>query len=276
MRLAEFVLEPPKILLYGPPGGGKTALASTLGPGCIYIDVDGGIETAVTLKDKHSNDRKEIDYIPIKEVNVFTPAKWRKVKEKVIELVNMSPEKLKGKSVVLDSITTAGEAAMQFILGNSSRLGTDGTIKTKSGGPEIQDWGLAMAELERVLMYLRSLPCTVVVIGHQEMKPITENRDGEKVNYMVELHVIGSKLAPKVPSYFTEVWYLKPKSEAGGKLSYHIKTKHTSEILARSRLNLPDPVDANLGMKEILKLAGYKDLLNVNTNSSPNEVAKIS
>jgi hypothetical protein len=253
MKLSEAQVPTPKILLYGPPGGGKTVLASSLGEGCCYLDLDLNISSAKTTVDPLREERLKIDWFPYVDENPLKPARWGRFKSKVLELLNAAEQKkLQYKSVVIDSLTSAGDASLKNVLFSSGMIASDGSLKTKSGGPELSHWGLAMTELETILIWLKSMPIPVVVVAHQEMKALSENQN------VIELSVIGSKLAPKVPGYFNEVWYLSPKVESGGKISYNIRTKHTGQILARSTSNLPEIVDAKQGMWKIFETMGYK------------------
>ena len=146
--------------------------------------------------------------------------------------------------MILDSLTTLGEASLRSVLGNAGHL---------EQHPQIQEWSIAMSEVERCLVYLRGLPTCVVVIAHQDMTPPRTMLDGTVVEKDVQVWAIGNKLGPKIPAYFDEVWYMKPKLASQGKVEYKIQTKHSGRVLARSRYNLPDGIDANLGMVEILK-----------------------
>lgn len=227
-----------------------------MGEGCKYFDLDNGYSSIRNLNDPLRAERMKIDVELFTEDHPLRPVRWVKMKSKLLEIVNsFEGGKRPWKSFVWDSLTTAGEWAMQNTLYNNQKFNSDGTIKSKTGGYEIQDWGLAMAELERCLGWVRGLPIPVIVVAHEDRKELVV--DGKVQDTKIEMSVIGSKLAPKIPVFFDEVWRIKPET-ISGKTTYKIQTKPNSLVLARSRYNLPDGIDSNQGMRKILESGGFK------------------
>jgi len=63
MKLSDIKTKPPKILLIGNYGSGKTCFATTGGKYVQVIDLDEGLISAKTLKDNFTETRSEIDII---------------------------------------------------------------------------------------------------------------------------------------------------------------------------------------------------------------------
>lgn len=207
--------------------------------------MDNGISSAISVKDIHTERRYQIDYKPMQDVNIKQPSVFTRVKSRVLEIVNdHAANKPTPRTLVIDSLTTLGEASLRSVLYSGGHLDVQ---------PQIQEWGLAMGELDKLLLWVRSLTkITVILIAHQEMKAVDDK------NQAIELWCIGNKLAPKIPAFFDEIWYSRTKDLGGGKTGYEILTKPTGIVkVARSRGNLPECVDMNLGMPKILEMAGY-------------------
>jgi len=242
MKLSELPMHPPKILLCGDPGSGKTALALTLGKSARVIDLDNGLRTGLTLKDKFESARREVDVRPCWEENPEKAIAFSKARSFISALATECATKTQTcRALVVDSLTTLAEFAMRNVLAANGKLGKP---------PEIQHWGLSFLDLENVFVALRSLPIVVVVVAHLQR---TEE-DGVTKSCIL---MSGQKMPYKIPAYFDEVWVMKTKRVEQGKTKYLIQTKSSTTFSARSRSNLEDNLDADLGLPEILKLMGY-------------------
>lgn len=236
--LKDLPLKKKKILLYGPVGSGKTALALTLGAKAQILDLDEGLETGRNINDSFKESRMSVDVVQALENKTGVSTQFMKAKAKILACVNQS---IKGtypfEYFVIDSFTALVEAAVSGVLSNSGKLGE---------APEIQHWGLAFIEVKNVLLWLRTMPCTVVMLAHEQMKEV------DKIN-QVMIATPGTRMPAEVPRFFDEVLRMQIKN-VGGRIGRVLQTKGTSSIRVRSRSNLPDNIDVGLGLPKIIEM----------------------
>jgi len=240
----DFSKIPPKVILYGPPGCGKTGLLLTLGSRLQVLDTDNGLRTAFGMQDKWRPQRLAVDAVQFLEEEPEKRAlAFRQIKEYIYGL----PKKIKlgdfpYEFIGIDSFTTFAKSAISFVMGNSGKLGQ---------APEIQHWGLAFIEVNNVLSVLRALPIGVILCVHEMINTVNKE---EKVT----LAIPGKNLPGEVASYFDEVWYMRKRAIGQNKFRHIIQTTSDEAIMARSRSEVPNETDISCGLLEIFTKLGYK------------------
>lgn len=235
-QVKDLIVKAPKILIYGAPGTGKTALALTLGEYCYYLDADDGLITGLKFNDNFTVRRHAVEFVDCVDHEPTKARGFKRICDVVQDIERQIHAKtFKYKAIVLDSLTAVCEASMRATL-----------YPQVDKKPTLPDWGDAIRNVELLLNRLRSLPIVVVFLAHE----MTEQVDQLS---QVRLSAIGQKLPPKIPAYFDEFWYSKISGQ-----KYVLQTRGTSSIPARSRRSVPNMIEQNLGMVEILKQSGYE------------------
>jgi hypothetical protein len=247
---------PPKILLMGPYGTGKTALALTLGEYAEVIDLDNGLRTAVGLKDKFTEARLSVEARLCWEERYDIATSFAKAKSNILDVVSSCRKKTyKKKALIVDGLTNLVDCSVRSVCGNQ------GDPNKK---PTLPVWGMAIGEIENLLIALKSLPIVVVLIAHTfqviqdgeidegETDSATGKKFDSKPLITEVLACSGQKLPGKVTAAFDEVWRMEVQGNR-----FCLRSIRLARAPARSRACLPDKTDANLGLVEILKKIDY-------------------
>jgi hypothetical protein len=246
MKLEDLQVKAPKILLYGPPGSGKTALALTVGEAGHVLDLDEGVMTGLTLDDKFKDVRRKVEVNQFFEEDPTKGEAFAKVRAALYKISNLCRSgDYPYRVLVLDSLTALVEYSMRSVLWNS------GDVEKRM---EIQHYGLAFQQVKNLFAIIKSLPISVIVIAHDM---VDENGN-------ILLATSGQKLPYELPRYFDEFWYAKKKPAAGGKTSFTIQTKPTHRLTCRSRFNIPDGASMDTGMQRMYEIMGYSLEVKVN------------
>lgn len=241
VKLSEMKRHPPKIILMGGFGTGKTALALTLGERAVVLDCDNGVATGMTLADKFKQERLNVEVKPCWEESADSAIGFSRALSYARSIQKEVKQGKGPEALVVDSFTTLVDMAVRQVLATNGKLGQN---------PQIQHWGLAFIQVETFLTIMKALPIVVIMTAHT----MRYEEDGITKKGIA---CPGTKLPHKVPTYFDEVWVMKIRNLEQGKKAYLIQTQGTESVPARTRYNLPDETDANLGMVEILRLMGY-------------------
>lgn len=244
--ITELAKGPGMFLLYGPPGAGKTALATSFGEGAEILDIGKGLQTALTFKDKFYEERRKCLFNPCYDDNPAMPQAWMKLKSRVFEIGQQGPA-YKNKCLIIDELSAINQASLRYILFNGNRLfGLMHTPTTKNGITQ-PEWGLAMQEILNLVVVLKSLRCHVILIAHD----VTEDdMDASKKN----INALGRKLAPQLPGYFDEVLHMKVDQQTRKR---SLQSQPTWDVVARTRGQLPNPYDPDKGMRQLMIDAGF-------------------
>lgn len=175
------------VLVIGDSGSGKTTLLGSV-PNVWIADFDSGLDVLAG---------KDIAYTEFFD-NQDKPSAWKNFKAE-LDAWKKEP---KGAALGVDSITTASEAALRYVLDKNGR-GTSGRI-------EIGDWGQAINEVKDALAKLSVLKCHVIVTAHYQMYK-DEQLGGI---YFVPL-VYGRELPMIMPKFFNDCWRTFVEVKAG-------------------------------------------------------------
>lgn len=227
-----------KILLMGPSGSGKTCLATTLGARATVLDLNNGLASAKTLRDKWQESRLQCD-VKVCWGPGGPSAMWNRVKGYVDTFVR-APERA---ALVIDSLSDLLECALGSTL--------DASGKWKDAKPATQaEWGVAIGLVERMLWDIRSSSRLVVVTAHTQWV--------EQDGVMREvLACFGKALPGKIQAAFDEVWYTKVTG-SGASTKRTIQSQSTGGVHCKTRLQLPDGTSTDGGMEGLLSAIGWR------------------
>ncbi len=258
MLLKDLVSDSPKILLWGRPGTGKTVFATSYGAGMQIIDCNQGLLSAVKFQDKFTIERQKIDVIQIHEKIPDKAIAYAQVKETIMSIYNQLVKKTYPfKILCIDSFTDIADFALRYIQGNSSSFGK---------AISMQQWGLAINELDSLFMWVKAMPIPVVVLFHSKEGTDTTDHATE------EIAIYGKNLPSKITSYFDEVLRVKLGPPVQGKCIPIIQTDPEAYMTVRTRGQVKSGQSTNIGLRELLSQLGWTEAKEVPAQTPVNPV----
>ncbi len=125
---------------------------------------------------------------------------------------------------ILDTLTFFGTAALRWVLQINNHSGKQ---------PQLQHWGEAMRIQEELLssLYSSAVKCNVVVNSHITF---IGGDEGSMTPAQAYPSALGSKLPPKVATYFNSTLYLRKRVRGPGNVERVLLTQATPTMALKS------------------------------------------
>lgn len=239
-KLGAYTASYPKIILAGRTGSGKTLLATTLGARSLILDLNNGLSSAARFKDSHTATRAQCDV-----KCCWDAGKPDAVWKRTLSYIQEFERKPTHEALVIDGLSDLAEAAMGAILIGGGKWSEDDASKQTQA-----DWGAAIGLMTRLVYRIKVIKAVVILVAHV--------RDDEMKGKNVERLAVYGKgtLAPLIEGVFDEVWYTNVTG-LGDKRKFELQTVSTYTTQCKTRRQLPDGTNMNLGMGKILEMLGW-------------------
>ena len=245
MNLADYDPGSLKVLLLGPSGSGKTTLACTLGPHATVLDINNGLASAKYLKDAHTSARLQIDVRCCWDVGSRERGDYGRpdlVWNETVKQIKEYMRKPWRDVLVIDGLTDLTNAALGAVLVRAGKW-------AEVISPSQPEWGAAIAQVQRLWYGLMMLKNPVVVVAHTKLVEV----DGISKEVLA---CYGTSLPKDILKGVDEVWYMKVRG-MGEKRTYTVQSMSTGGVECKTRRQLRDGMNANVGMVALMKSVGW-------------------
>jgi archaellum biogenesis ATPase FlaH len=240
--------DPPKILLHGDAGTGKTALVSQLTNGYL-MDLDGGMKTALTLEDKFTKYRHNIEFDTFKDKSFKNARGYELFYAKLLKIADAVYKKTwKYDALAIDSMTGLAQIIKHFVMNTQAN--------DPLAEPKQNHWGAMVNCMESVCAIIQSLEIPVFLTAHDTMVQ-TDDDVLYRILGMTKNH------GEKIPWMFDEVWLTKVKKK-GTELEFIVSGKRMASRITRTRTGFTTDVShKDIGLPGVFEKIGFKYDFNV-------------
>lgn len=231
-----------KMLIYGPPGAGKTVLAATasevpeMSP-VLYVDVEGG---TLSIRDK------KVDVLRIK---TFTEL------AQLLEVLRSGHHNW--RTVVIDSLTEVQKLNMYEVM--KKVVAQDPSRDPDM--PGLREYGKNAEQIRRLIRGYRDLANTHVIFT-----ALASEVKDEKTGVVKVYPALTGKLATEIPGFLDVVAYLSVAEQDGAEIRVLV-TDMTSRIMAKHRTPI-----SGVRLPKFLKNPTMKQIYQVVCEQKPLEI----